>query len=232
MHACAHSHALAPAHRQRHAPSHSLERHGHAAAYAAVILGGSYLEAGDEGRHTVRAGDALVHRAFESHLNAFSARGADVLIIPMPATAAWLPVHGHVHDADALMRVAERSPNELWPAFVEAFAADASGHEDWPDLLARQLRQQPDLALAEWAETIGLRAESVSRGFRKTYGISPKAYRAQVRARAAWEAIRGSSLALGRLAPELGFSDQAHMSRAVKRLTGHVPQSWRIAADA
>jgi len=71
MHACSHSCALAPAGRQRYAPSHSLERHRHDAAYATVILGGSYLEAGDEGRHTVQAGEALVHRAFESHLDFF-----------------------------------------------------------------------------------------------------------------------------------------------------------------
>jgi AraC-like DNA-binding protein len=231
MHACPHPHAQAPAGRQRYAPSHCLERHCHYAAYATVILGGSYLEAGDEGRHTVQVGNALVHRAFESHLNFFSAGGADVLIIPMPS-AVRLPVHGRVRDADALVRIAERSPAEAWSAFAEAFEADGSGHDDWPDLLARKLREQPDTHLGEWAEATGLRAESISRGFCRAYGISPKAYRAQVRARAAWEAIRGSSLALGWLATELGFADQAHMSRAVKSLTGHRPQTWRTAADA
>jgi len=172
-----------------------------------------------------------VHRAFESHLDFFSARGADVLIIPMPF-AARLPVRGHVRDVDALVRMAERSPADAWSAFAEAFEADGSGHDDWPDLLARKLREQPDTHLGEWAEEAGLRAESISRGFCRAYGISPKAYRAQVRARAAWEAIRGSSLALGRLATELGFADQAHMTRAVKSLTGHQPQAWRTAADA
>lgn len=231
MPACPHPLALAPASRQCYAPSHSLDRHCHYTAYATVILGGSYLEAGDEGRHTVQAGDALVHRAFESHLDFFSARGADVLIIPMPF-AARLPVRGHVRDVDALVRMAERSPADAWSAFAEAFEADGSGHDDWPDLLARKLREQPDTHLGEWAEEAGLRAESISRGFCRAYGISPKAYRAQVRARAAWEAIRGSSLALGRLATELGFADQAHMTRAVKSLTGHQPQAWRTAADA
>ncbi|WP_250626196.1 helix-turn-helix domain-containing protein [Pinirhizobacter soli] len=231
MHACSHPYAQAPAGRQRHAPSHCLERHCHDTAFATVLLSGSYLEAGDEGRYTVQAGDVLVHRAFESHLDCFSARGADVLIIPMPATARF-PVYGRVSDPDALLRVAERSPAEAWPAFAEAFVADTSGHDDWPDLLARNLREQPDISLAQWAEDMGLRVESVSRGFRKAYGSSPKAYRAQVRARAAWEAIRGSSLALGRLATELGFSDQAHMSRAVSGLTGHMPRAWRMAAVA
>ncbi|HEY4144662.1 AraC family transcriptional regulator [Pinirhizobacter sp.] len=231
MHTCFHPYAQAPAGRQHHAPSHRLERHCHDTAFATVILSGSYLEAGDEGRHTVQAGDALVHRPFESHLDCFSTRGADVLIIPMPA-GTRLPVHGRVRDADALVRLVERSPAEAWPAFDEAFQADASGHHDWPDLLARKLREQPDICLARWADDMGLRAESVSRGFRKAYGSSPKAYRAQVRARAAWEAIRGSSVALGRLATELGFSDQAHMSRAVRGLTGSMPQAWRMAAAA
>jgi AraC-like DNA-binding protein len=231
MHACSHSYAQAPAGRQRHAPSHCLERHCHDTAFATVLLDGCYQEAGDEGRYTVRAGDVLVHRPFESHMDCFFARGAEVLIIPMPATAR-LPVYGRVNDPDALLRIAERSPAEAWPAFAEAFVPDASGHEDWPDLLARTLREQPDTSLAQWAEDMGLRVESVSRGFRKAYGSSPKAYRAQVRARAAWEAIRGSSLAMGRLATELGFSDQAHMSRAVRGLTGHMPHAWRMAAVA
>lgn len=231
MHACSHPYAQAPAGRQRHAPSHCLERHCHDTAFVTVVLDGCYLEAGDEGRYTVEAGDALVHRPFESHLDCFSARGAEVLIIPMPA-GGRLPVYGHVSDPDALLRIAERSPEEAWPAFAEAFVADASGHEDWPDLLARTLREQPDISLAQWAEVMGLRIESVSRGFRKAYGSSPKAYRAQVRARAAWEAIRGSSLAMGRLATDLGFSDQAHMSRAVRGLTGHMPHAWRLAAVA
>jgi len=232
MHACSlHPYAQAPAGRQRHAPCHCLERHCHDTAFVTVVLGGSYLEAGDEGRYTVEAGDALVHRAFESHLDCFSARGADVLIIPMPAMAR-LPVHGRVRDADALMRIAENSPVEAWQAFAEAFVPDDSGHHDWPDLLARNLREQPDISLAQWAEDMGLRMESVSRGFRKAYGSSPKAYRAQARARAAWEAIRGSSLAMGRLATDLGFSDQAHMSRAVRGLTGHMPHAWRVAAVA
>ena len=231
MHACSHSYATAPAGRQHHAPSHCLERHCHDTAFATVLLDGCYLEAGDEGRYTVQAGDVLVHRAFESHLDCFSARGADVLIIPMPITAR-LPVHGRVRDPDALLRLAERSPGEAWPAFAEAFVADTTGHADWPDLLARDLREQPDISLAQWAQDMGLRIESISRGFRKAYGSSPKAYRAQVRARAAWEAIRGSSMALGRLATELGFSDQAHMSRAVSSLTGHMPRAWRMAAVA
>lgn len=231
MHACSHPYAQAPAGRQCHAPSHCLERHCHDTAFATVLLGGSYLEAGDEGRYTVQGGDVLVHRAFESHLDCFSARGADVLIVPLPATAQF-PVFGRVKDPDALLRIAQRSPAEAWPAFAEAFVAETSGHDDWPDLLARKLREQPDISLAQWAEETGLRVESISRGFRKAYGSSPKAYRAQVRARAAWEAIRGSSLALGRLATELGFSDQAHMSRAVRGLTGHMPRAWRMAAVA
>jgi AraC-like DNA-binding protein len=229
MHACSHAYAQAPAGRQQHAAGQHLGRHCHDTAFATVVLGGSYLEAGDEGRHTVRAGDTLVHRAFESHLDCFSARGAEVLIIPVPA-GVRLPVRGRVQDPDALVRIAERSPAEAWPAFVESFKADASGHHDWPDLLARNLRDQPDMSLTQWAEDVGLRVESVSRGFRKAYGSSPKAYRAQVRARAAWEAIRGTSLALGRIAAELGFSDQAHMSRAVTALTGRMPRAWRMPA--
>jgi AraC-like DNA-binding protein len=33
------------------------------------------------------------------------------------------------------------------------------------------------------------------------------------------------------IAAELGFSDQAHMSRSVKHLTGVQPQAWRCLAN-
>jgi hypothetical protein len=45
-------------------------------------------------------------------------------------------------------------------------------------------------------------------------------------ARAAWLQITGSSDPLSRIAANLGFADQAHMTRAVKALTGAPPTRW------
>jgi AraC-like DNA-binding protein len=226
MHACPSMFAQAPIGRQRHAANQRLERHCHDSAFATVVLGGGYLEAGDEGRRTIGAGDVLIHRAYESHLDCFSHCGAHVLILPV-TSAATLPVFGRVVDPDQLARIAQRSPQDAWAALVDGLLAGDRRHQDWPDVLAEQLRCQPALSLRQWAEETGLRAETVSRGFQLAYGSSPKAFRANARTRAALDHIRGTPLPLADIAAKLGFADQAHMSRAVTGLTGRMPRAWR-----
>jgi AraC-like DNA-binding protein len=228
MHACPSMFAKAPIGRQRHPANQRLERHCHDSAFATVVLSGGYLEAGDEGRHTLQAGDVLIHRAYESHLDCFSSRGAQVLILPATNVVA-LPVFGQIADPDPLADMARRSPQEAWAVLADNLRAGDRQHQDWPDMLAEQLRCQPALSLGQWAEEIGLRPETVSRGFQLAYGSSPKAFRANARARAALEYIRHTPLPLADIATTLGFVDQAHMSRAVSELTGQVPRAWRAA---
>lgn len=220
--------AKAPIGRQQHAARQRLDRHCHDDAFATVVLRGSYLEAGDEGRRTIEAGEVLIHHAYESHLDCFSARGAEVLILPI-ATAAALPLHGQVADPDELVRIAKDSPIDAWHRLTETLRPCDRQHLDWPDQLAEQLRDQPALPLRQWAEAMGLRAETVSRGFKLAYGSSPKAFRASARARAAFGRIRNSRQSLADIAAALGFADQAHMSRAIRTLTGRPPQAWRVA---
>ncbi len=203
-----------------------MERHCHAAAYAVVVLEGGYLEAGDEGRRTLAPGDVLMHRAFESHLDCFSTRGARVLILPVVA-AAETPLFGRAADADALVRMARHSPQDAVQALVAGLHASEQRHRDWPDLLAEGLRSEPELCLRHWAATHGLRPETVSRGFQLAYGSSPKAFRATARARSALWRIRDSGQPLAEIAAALGYADQAHMSRAVSALTGRMPRAWR-----
>ncbi|QUM71053.1 helix-turn-helix domain-containing protein [Sphingopyxis granuli] len=72
-----------------------------------------------------------------------------------------------------------------------------------------------------------MRAETLSRGFRAAYGCTPKAYRADVRARAALAAARASGESFAAIAHRLHFTDQAHMTRAVARISGVTPGRWR-----
>jgi AraC-like DNA-binding protein len=98
---------------------------------------------------------------------------------------------------------------------------------DWPDMLAADLLKNPQTRLDGWARAHGLAAETVSRGFRKVFGVSPAAFRAQARAQSAFARIVGNDAPLAAVAAEAGFADQAHMSRATKALTGRTPASWR-----
>ncbi|HWW59348.1 MAG TPA: helix-turn-helix domain-containing protein, partial [Sphingopyxis sp.] len=56
---------------------------------------------------------------------------------------------------------------------------------------------------------------------------TPKAYRANARVRAALAAIRAGAEPLSDIAHRLHFTDQAHMTHAVARLSGVTPGAWR-----
>lgn len=222
------SFAEAPVGRLRHRANEVRDRHCHDDPFVAVVLAGGYQEAGDEGRWNVRAGDVLIHHAFESHLDRFDSCGAEVLILPLPALLAQArTMRGRIADADLLARTAEHDLFAAQTLLAEQFVAAAISPLDWPDALAADLRAEPGIALSQWAEQTGVRPETLSRGFRMAYGCTPKAYRASARARAAVAVLRGSDTPFAAVAQQLGYADQAHMTRAVTTLTGLTPGGWR-----
>ena len=211
-----------------HGPGEYRDRHCHDEAFVAVVLEGGYQEAGDEGRWNVRPGDALIHYAYESHLDRFEAKGARVLVLDLPAELLGnSQVRGRITDPDRLVRLAERDGRAASMLFAELFVAVMPTVIDWPDLLADDLRRLEPFALSEWAEEKGVRAETLSRGFRTAYGCTPKSYRANVRARAAFAAVRLGNEPFVEIAHRLHFTDQAHMTHAITGLTGGAPGWWR-----
>ncbi|MET0337805.1 MAG: AraC family transcriptional regulator [Caulobacter sp.] len=205
----------------RHA---DLPRHRHAEPYLAVVLAGGYEEAGDGGRRQVRAGEAVLHYAFEAHLDRLSPQGAEVLNLPLPHELS-LPAFLGLDDVDAIARLAERDVRAASELAVLALRPLTDCAGDWPDALAAALNDDPSLEIATWAGRQGLAPETVSRGFRQVFGVSPKRFRLEARARRAWRGLAHAST-LASLAADTGFADQAHMTRAVTQLTGRTPGAW------
>ncbi|HEY0598471.1 AraC family transcriptional regulator [Brevundimonas sp.] len=203
-----------------------LERHRHAHAYAAVVLAGGYHEAGDRGRFRVRPGEVLIHGPWESHMDAVSPTGAVVLNLPLATDLAFGA--GRVADPDAVARAAQRDLVEAAVLLGETTRPLAPAPGDWPDRLATALRQDPDTALAAWAAAEGLAPATVSRGFREAFGVSPRRYRAEQRALMAVRLLLSRDDPPAAAAAELGFVDQAHMTRAVAALTGLTPGRLRV----
>jgi len=203
-----------------------IARHRHELAYASLVLAGAYEEAGDAGRQRVCAGDVLVHQPFDAHLDRFSAAGAEILNLPL---AGWRvrSLLGHCPDSDAVARTAERDPAEAVKLLFALILPRETTVQDWPDILARNITDDPYLNLGKWARGAGMANATVSRGFRRVFGLSPVAFRLQSRARRAWrEAVEGQD-ALAAVAANAGFADQAHMTRSVGALTGRTPRQWR-----
>lgn len=199
-----------------------IDRHLHRHAYASLVISGGYLEAGDEGRRVVEAGDLLVHDAFETHANEISTKGARMLNLTLGLQGTGRLRAGRVRDLDAVIRTAERDPVEAWEHIEEDLETVVRRQSDWPDELALALHDDPTLRLGIWAETRGLSAPEVSRGFRLAYGTTPKQFRAMARARGASRAL-GSGRPAADVIGQFGFSDQAHLCRAIRALTGMTP---------
>jgi AraC-like DNA-binding protein len=206
-----------------------LGRHRHPLAYAAVVLDGSFEEAGDGGRRRVEQGDVLIHGDFEAHLDRFGRRGAVVLNLPWNGLADG-PVHWRFGSVEALVRLAQRdlAAAARWLA-AEARPAPTSPRADWPDLLARDLAVEFREPIGDWAIRHGLNPSTVSRSFGQVFGVPPRRFRAEARTRVAWQWVTGQrDIPLAEIAAELGFADQAHLTRAVRHLTGLPPGRWRL----
>ncbi len=200
-------------------------RHHHLAPYAAVVLRGAYVEAGDRGRFRVSAGDVLLHGPFEAHQDAFGDGGADILNLPLAEAPAF--ACGRIADPDALTRLAERDRMAAADRLAASIVPVASAFDDWPDQLAAALRRGEVASLREWASTHRLSPSSVSRGFRLAYGVSPQRYRLEQRARIAADAAGRGADSLARVAAAAGFADQPHMTRAIRRCFACTPALLR-----
>ena len=205
-----------------HGAFERMPRHRHREAYVALVLAGRYVEAGDHGRLRIEAGQAVFHDRYESHCNAFFGHGAQVLNLPLPAGGVG-EVQGQVADADAIARLAERDLVQAAELLRATFRLCAARLDDWPDALASALADDPALNLAAWADARGIAPQSLSRGFRRAYGTTPKRYRLELRAVQALRRLPGWRGSMAMLAAETGFADQAHMTRAIVAMTGVAP---------
>ena len=205
--------------------------HIHRDAYAAVVLAGSYEEAGDNGRFKVQAGDVVFHDHFDGHLNRFPRSGAVVLNLSLNASDSFVSGVAQTADIDSVVRTARRSKQDATALLIEISQQKGCAALDWPDLLAADLKRTPSLRLGDWADRNGLAPRSVSRGFFQVFGISPEAFRLRCRTRKACNAIARQRQSLSDIAAACGFADQSHMTRSIRSMTGLRPEQWKDAAN-
>lgn len=211
--------------KQRHGRAERLPRHRHRHGYAAIVLSGGYIEAGDRGRFRAEAGHVLFHKAFEAHWDLFGSGGAEILNIPLDIEHE--SAAGRCSDPDSIVKLAESDLHLAGVALLRDCVPSESPDDDWPDLLARDLGGCDRFRLDEWADTRGLHPASVSRGFRLAYGVSPKRFRLERMAARAARKICATGAPLSRIAADTGFADQAHMTRALVGLFGLTPMRLR-----
>lgn len=212
--------------RIRHTPGEVLHRHRHNSAFAALVLSGSYVEAGDTGLHRVEAGDIIVHHPYESHLDRFSTGGAEVLTLDLAGDIPGGALR-RVFDPEAIARLAEKDRIGAAQALMLGSVPVPLAANDWPEMLAADLIADPGMSIAGWARQRQLHPGSVGRGFRQQFGITAAGFRSAARGLRALKDIRTATVKLSEIAAAAGYADQAHMTRAASRMTGSPPARLR-----
>lgn len=128
---------------------------------------------------------------------------------------------------------------DLLRLLVDVQAAADPAPEPEPTLewfLASQRELESDLGrpldLRDLARQVGLPYETWRRQFRARAGVPPARYRLLRRVDAATELLAYTTLPTRDIAASLGFSDEHHLSRHVRGVTGLSPRQYRTARRA
>lgn len=81
--------------------------------------------------------------------------------------------------------------------------------------------------LVPLARSLGASPYRLSRAFRREVGVSLTRYRNRVRVGWALDRLAGGESSLAAVAADLGFADQAHLTRTVRAHLGHTPTALR-----
>lgn len=207
----------------------SPPRHQHLHAYATIVIAGTFEQYSYAGRLQLQPGDVLINPTFDCHFNKMISRAITLIRLPWREDATF----GGVHRDFALgtiERVAQYDAREAAGLLEELLVGKAYvsfSVQDWSDQLAVDLGRNPRLRISHWAESHGVTREYAWRCFERKFGVAPAQFRSELNARAALLAIARANTPLASAAAEFGFSDQSHMSREIKALTGVSPAIWR-----
>jgi AraC-like DNA-binding protein len=125
-----------------------------------------------------------------------------------------------VLSAQTLEQVDPRRVAAGGPANTRARRAVADG--------ARELlTADPERSLPDLARALAVSPHHLSRVFRAATGHTISRHRMRLRARSALERLAGGEQDLAHLAADLGFADQSHLCRVLRRETGRTPSALR-----
>ncbi|MEF2070624.1 helix-turn-helix domain-containing protein [Consotaella aegiceratis] len=88
-------------------------------------------------------------------------------------------------------------------------------------------RSDRRLAVAEMAATVGLSESWFACVFKQTTGQTPLQWQLANRIELAKRLLADSDHTLAAVAVQLGFADQAHLTKAFRRIVGETPAAWR-----
>jgi AraC-like DNA-binding protein len=228
----------------------TLAAHSHPLATVAVILRGGFSGTYRAGERQCQARSVIVEPAGEEHGNRFGPDETTIVTVSLDGGHAGRAVeaaaHRFRHDRDPYAELIARRaateldrPDDITPMAVEAAALEliarvtrTARHERRPAWLAeaRALlhdRYAETLSMADVAAAVGVEPERMARGFRRAFGEPMAAYLRRIRVDAAAALLVSTDLPIARVAGDVGFADQSHLTRCFTRYLGTTPGRYR-----
>ncbi|MDP2259972.1 MAG: AraC family transcriptional regulator [Caulobacter sp.] len=201
-------------------PGETHRAHRHGEAQISCLLAGDYAEDSLSGPREAFGGAVSVKPAGFEHENRFGVDGALILSVALPDAPF----------AERYRIGRATAGRDLLAAGPAGLAMLCGGlRESEPDarpavwLNGARQRLASGAASAEVARGLGLHPVRFAALFRAAFREPPSAWRQARRLSRAVTGVVAGQARLADLAVEAGFSDQAHMTRAVKAATGFSP---------
>jgi AraC family transcriptional regulator len=237
----------------RFSPGLELPAHSHQHTNIAVVLAGGWSAGSDPHERDCFAPSVIVEPAGATHANLFGAVETAVLSLTLEAerlgSVVGAVTRRFLHTRDPYIELLARraaneleDPDEVTPLAVEAAAlelvarlARSVGLERRPSWLGKARavlhdRYADPLSLTEIADAIGVEPERLARGFRRAYGEPLGTYLRRIRVNAAATLLATTDEPISRVAGEVGFADQSHLTRWFGRYLETTPGRYRGSA--
>ncbi len=227
--------------------------HGHGPAYFTAVLSGRYRERIGRAERYVEAGELLYHPSGEAHVVWFTA--AKTLVFRVQPLAPMLEAQrlSRAHFGTRIrqewearrivagMRTAYASGDALARLTIDGLACElvayygAAGMNRSAvgyaaamrarELLESSLERTP--SLRELSAETGCHPMTLTRAFRRAFGTSIGSYVRRRRLEEAARLLRHTNIPISIVAIKSGFADQAHLTRSLRRASGHTPAVLR-----
>lgn len=226
--------------------------HAHARASITVVLSGAVEERSSETEAVAGPMAVLIKPAGAVHADRYGPSGVRTIALDLgpdlalacglaentgaaavrtdaPLLAAsLLRLRSAIDDRDARVEPALNLIRE--EARILAGRDSAIHPPDWIKAIRAELAEPDAPSIAEIARKWGVHPVSLTRAYRRRFGQAPSAQARVARALHAAARIVGTAHPLARIAVDVGFADQSHMTRDLAGLLGWTPGRLRAMA--
>ncbi len=229
-----------------------LGMHRHPRATIAIILSGGFAGSYQGDERQCAASSIVVEPAGEAHANRFGSARSSILTLSLddgslPAPVAAIADGVRITRDPLVTQIARRAktelddPDDLMPLAVESAALELmtrlarttrdEGRPAWLNRARQHLHDRftEPIRLSDVALEVGVEPERLARTFRRAFGEPMASYLRRLRVEKAASMLAGNDLPISRIAAEVGFADQSHLTRSFARYVGTTPGRFRDA---